>query len=169
VQPLSWASISEQLRAIGVEVPIAASLEGRPAPRNDHVPPSRHDLPPPQQPSRADKHALATILAAAKKAGVTFMERVKDGELIVDGLDRLASDDRQKLQANLYDIRNELLREDTSTASLDLLTRLGVELVYVDTEQRAVSEVQRICSSARTLGLDVETAPRPQFLPKACP
>jgi hypothetical protein len=96
------------------------------------------------QPSRADKHALATILAAAKKAGVTFMERVRDGELVVEGLDRLASDDCQKLQANLHDIRNELLPEDTSTASLDLLASLGVELVYVDTEECAVSEVQRI-------------------------
>jgi hypothetical protein len=97
VRPLSWVSVSEQLRAIGVEVPIAAPPEGRPATRNDHVPPAQPDVPQPQQPSRADKHALAKILAAAKKAGVTFMERVRDGELVVEGLNRLASDDCQKL------------------------------------------------------------------------
>jgi hypothetical protein len=37
-------------------------------------------------------------LAAARKAGVNFMERVADGELIVEGLDQLAPLDRQKLQ-----------------------------------------------------------------------
>ena len=36
---LSWASISEQLRAIGVEVPVTAPQgNGDPA-RTDHVPP----------------------------------------------------------------------------------------------------------------------------------
>ena len=97
------------------------------------------------------------------------MERVTDGELVVEGLDHLAPDDRQKLQANLDDVRNELLPEDTSTASSDLLAKLGVELVYVDTEQRAAAEVQRICRTSRTLGLDIETAPLPKFLPKAWP
>ena len=96
------------------------------------------------------------------------MEGLSDGELVVEGLHRLALDDCQKLQANLHDIRNELLPEDTSTASLNLLVRLGVELVYVYTEQCAVSE-ERICSSARTLGLDVETAPRPEFSRKPGP
>ena len=75
----------------------------------------------------------------------------------------------QKLQANLDDVRSELLPADTSTASLDLLAKLGVEMVYVDTEQRAAAEVQRICRSSRMLGLDIETAPLPKFLPKAWP
>ena len=97
------------------------------------------------------------------------MERVSDGELVIEGLDHLAPDDRQKLQANLDDIRNELLPDDTSTASSDLLAKLGIEFVYVDTEQRAAAEVQRICGTSRTLGLDVETAPLPAFLPKAWP
>ena len=112
---------------------------------------------------------LTTILAAAKKAGVTFMERVTDGELVVEGLDHLAPDDRQKLQAHRNDIRNELLPDDTSTASLDLLGELGVELVHIENEQRAAAEVQRICATSRTLGLDIETAPLPEFLPKAWP
>ena len=101
---LSWASISEQLRAIGVEVPVTAP-QGSDLPR---LPityrPSQPDVPPQQQPSRAAEPTpdpLTTILAAAKKAGVTFMERVADGELVVEGLDHLAPDDRQKLQANL--------------------------------------------------------------------
>ena len=75
---------------------------------------------------------LTTILAAAKKAGVTFMERVADGELVIEGLNHLAPDDRQKLQANLNDVRNELLPDDTSTASLDLLAKLGIELVHLE-------------------------------------
>ena len=54
MKPLSWASISEQLRAIGVEVPITAPQRSEPAMRTDHVPPSQPDVPQ-QQPSRAAK------------------------------------------------------------------------------------------------------------------
>jgi DNA polymerase I-like protein with 3'-5' exonuclease and polymerase domains len=97
------------------------------------------------------------------------MECLTDGELVVEGLDHLAPDDRQKLQANLHDVRNELLPNDTSTASLDLLAKLGIELVYLETEQRAAAEVQRICGTSRALGLDIETAPRPEFLPAVWP
>ena len=167
---LSWASISEQLRTIGVEVPVAGQGTGDPA---DHVPPpSQPDVPPQQQPSLArepTQDLLTTILAAAKKAGVTFLERVADGELVIEGLQRLAPDDRQKLQGHRNDIRNELLPDDTSTASLDLLSELNIELVHIDNEQRAAAEVKRICRSSRMLGLDIETAPLPKFLPKAWP
>ena len=170
---LSWASIAEQLRAIGVEVPSTAPPENDgPAAHTDHVAPRQPDVPPRQRPSRAAKLSpdpLTTILAAAKKAGVTFMERVSDGKLVIEGLDHLAPDVRQKLQANLHDIRNELLPDDTSTASSDLLAKLSIEFVYVDTEQRAAAEVQRICGTSRTLGLDIETAPLPAFLPEAWP
>ena len=169
---LSWDSISEQLRTIGVEVPVTAPAGSEPAPRTDPVPPSRPDVPPRQQPTRADKpipDPLTTILAAAKKAGVTFMERLTDGELVVEGLDHLAPDDRQKLQARWNDVRNELLPKDASTASCDLLAELGIELVHLETEQGAAVEVQRICATSRTLGLDIETAPLPKFLPKAWP
>jgi hypothetical protein len=110
-----------------------------------------------------------TILAAAQKAGMKFMERVIDGELIVQGLDQLAPIERQKLQAQWEDVRRQLLPDDTSTVSRDLLARLGVELVYIDTEGRAAAEVQRLCAARRTLGLDLETAPRPEFLPIAWP
>ena len=170
---LSWAAISEQLRAIGVDVPVTAPQgDGDASGHTDHVPLSPSDVPPKQRPSRPDKphpDPLTTILAAAKKAGVTFMERVTDGELVIEGLDHLAPDDLQKLQANLDDVRSELVPGHTSTASLDLLAKLGVEMVYVDTEQRAAAEVQRICRSSRILGLDIETAPLPKFLPKAWP
>jgi DNA polymerase I-like protein with 3'-5' exonuclease and polymerase domains len=97
------------------------------------------------------------------------MEHVTDGELVIEGLDHLALDARQELDAKRDAIRNELLPDDRSTPSLDLLAKLGVELIYIDTEERAVAEVQRICASARTLGLDLETAPRPEFLPVAWP
>ena len=92
---LSWASISEQLRTIGVEVPVTAPQgNGDASERTDQVPPSPSDVPPQQRPSRADKPSpdpVTTILAAAKKAGVTFMERVTDGELVVEGLDHLGA------------------------------------------------------------------------------
>ena len=51
----------------------------------------------------------------------------------------------------------------------DLLAKLAIELVYLETEQRAAAEVQRICRSTGTLALDIETAPLPAFLPKAWP
>ena len=174
---LSWASIFEQLQAIGVEVPaqVPQGNDG-PAARAEHAPPRSKpnisDAPLPRQPPRADSRApkaLTTILAAAQKAGVKFMERVTDGELIVEGLDQLAPVTRQKLQAQWEDVHRELLPDSTSTASRDLLAKLGVELVYVDTEGRAAAEVQRVCGSGRTLGLDLETAPRPEFLPVTWP
>jgi DNA polymerase I-like protein with 3'-5' exonuclease and polymerase domains len=110
-----------------------------------------------------------TILAAARKAGTNFMERVTDGKLIVEGLDQLAPIERQKLQAQWEDVRRELLPDDISTASRDLLASLGIELVYIDTECRASTELKRLCASGRKLGLDLETAPRSEFLPIAWP
>ena len=176
---LSWASICEQLQAIGVEVPAATVPPGNdgPAARPEHAPPPSKpdmaDVPLSQQAApRADKptpEALTTILAAAKKVGVKFMERVADGELIVEGLGQLGPVDRQKLRTQWEDVRRELLPDTTSTASRDLLAKLGVELIYIDTEGRAAAEVQRICGSGRKLGLDLETAPRPEFLPEAWP
>ena len=157
---ISRASVCEQLRAIGVDVPVAGQETGDPA---DHAPPPSQPLAPPQQqPSLAcepTQDLLTTIVAAAKKAGVTFMECVADGELVIEGLNHLAPDDRQKLLGRRNDIRNELLPDDTSTASLDLLSELGIELVHIENEQRAAAEVQRICRSSRMLGLDIETAP----------
>ena len=129
-------------------------------------------MPPQQQPSLArepTQDPLTTIVAAAKKAGVTFMECVADGELVIEGLNHLAPDDRQKLLGRRNDIRSELLPDDTSTASLDLLSELNIELVHIENEQRAAAEVQRICRSSRMLGLDIETAPLPKFLPNAWP
>jgi DNA polymerase I-like protein with 3'-5' exonuclease and polymerase domains len=174
---LSWVSIFEQLQAIGVEVPATVPPRNDdPAARPEHAPPpfkpDMADVPLSRQPPRVDTpapEALTTILAAAKKVGVKFMERVADGELIVEGLDQLRPVDHQKLQTQWEDVRRELLPDSTSTASRDLLAKLGVELVYIDTEGRAAAEVQRICGSGRKLGLDLETAPRPEFLPVAWP
>ena len=139
---LSWVSIFEQLQAIGVEVPATVpSRNDEPAARPEHAPPpfkpDMADVPLSRQPPRADTpapEALTTILAAAKKVGVKFMERVADGELIVEGLDQLPPVDRQKLQTQWEDVRRELLPDSTSTASRDLLAKLGVELIYIDTE-----------------------------------
>ena len=170
---ISSASVSEQLRAIGVDVPVTApQVNGHPAARTDRTPPAQPDVPPQQQPSLAcepTQDPLTTILATAKKAGVIFMERVADGELVIEGLNHLAPDDRQKLQATGTIFVVSFYLTDTSTASLDLLSELGIEMVHVENEQRAAAEVQRICRSSRMLGLDIETAPLPKFLPKAWP
>jgi hypothetical protein len=174
---LSWTSIFETLQAIGVELPGTVQPgNDRPAAPPEHAPPPSKpnlaDVPCSRQPPRADKpspEALMTILAAARKAGVTFMERVADGELIVEGLDQLAPLERQNLQAQWEDVRRGLLPDDISTASRDLLASLGAELVYIDTEGQAAAEVQRLCASGRKLGLDLETAPRSEFLPVAWP
>ena len=97
----------EQLQAIGIEVTATVP------PRNDESATRPEHAPPPFKPDIADvplsrppradtpaPEALMTILAAAKKVGVNFMERVTDGELMVEGLDHLAPDDHQKLQTN---------------------------------------------------------------------
>jgi hypothetical protein len=169
VNALSWAAIAEQLRALGVDVPVTGTT-GSDYPPARSAPPRQADVPPEPAPCPADAPASTTaIVAAAKKAGAIFMERVSDGELIVEGLDRLPPDDRQKLEAGWSDIRNLLLPNDTSTASIDLLTDVGIELIYIDDEERAASDVQRICAAASTIGLDIETAPLPQYLPKAWP
>src|SRR5262249_54301606 len=109
------------------------------------------------------------IISAAVSSGMQFLERVTDGELVVAGLERLAPDDRQRLQSNWSDVRDELLPVDHSTPSLHLLEKFGVEFIFIDTEEGATAEVQRICDSVRTLGLDLETAPRPEFLPAERP
>jgi hypothetical protein len=131
---LSWVSIFEQLQAIGVEVPATVPQRNdepsaRPEPADPASKPDKADTRQSREPPRADKpapKALTTILAAAKKAGVKFMERVADGELIVEGLDQLAPVNRQKLQALWEDVRRELLPDTPMTASRDLLAKLGL-------------------------------------------
>jgi DNA polymerase I-like protein with 3'-5' exonuclease and polymerase domains len=168
VNALSWAAIAEQLRALGVDVPVTGT-KGNDYPPAHRLPPVQGEVPA-QPASPADPPSSVTsMVGAAKKAGVTFMELVSDGELIIEGLDRLAPDDRQKLEAGWSDIRNLLLPNDTSTASIDLLKKLGIEPAYVDDEKLAAAEVQRICAATSTIGLDIETAPLPRYLPKAWP
>jgi hypothetical protein len=61
---------------------------------------------------------------------VEFKERVSDGRLVAEKLDRLAPIDRHWLEANWDAVCSELVPEDDSTASLGLLAKLNVELVY---------------------------------------
>jgi DNA polymerase-1 len=171
VNALSWAAIAEQLRTLGVDVPLTTT-KGNDYPPALSVPPLQTEVPPQPAPAPCPADppsSVASMVAAARKAGVTFMERVSDGELMVEGLGHLTPDDRQKLDVGWNDIRNELLPADTSTASIDLLTKLGIEPIYIDNEKRAAAEVQRICAAASTIGLDIETAPLPQYLAKAWP
>ena len=121
VNALSWAAIANNSERLGWTCRSRGTGERLPscalrAARTTCVPPQPAPCP-------ADAPASTRpIVAAAKKAGVIFMERVSDGELIVEGLDRLAPDDRQKLEAGRSDIHRLLLPNDTSTASIDLLT-----------------------------------------------
>jgi hypothetical protein len=108
---------------------------------------------------------VCVIVKAARSAGVTFFERVNDGELVAEGLGGLAPNVMQSVQANWLEIRSALLPPQTATASLELLDDLGVELNFVDTEAAATEQVERLCRSGGPLGLDLETAPRSEFLP----
>jgi DNA polymerase I len=171
VNALSWAAIADQLRALGVDVPVTGT-KGHDYPPALSVPPFQTEVPPQPAPAPCPADppsSVASMVAAARKAGVTFMERVSDGELIGEGVDRLAPDDRQKLEAGWSDIRDVLLPNDTSTASLDLLKKLCIEPAYIDDEKLAAAEVQRICAATSTIGLDIETTPLPKYLPKAWP
>ena len=112
--------------------------------------------------------AIAGLLRAASAAGVTFFERVADGELVADGLDGLAADRRQMLMDQWDEIRSELIPAGI-TASLDLLAQHGVEMIFVDSVERASVEVERICGSTQTLGLNIETAPPVDHLPVQWP
>jgi hypothetical protein len=93
-----------------------------------------------------------------------------DGDMVAEGLSDLSPDLRKRLTTGWDEIRSELLPDITGTASPNLLGQLGgVELVFADTEERAAEQVSRICISAGALGLDVETAPRSEFLPVRWP
>jgi DNA polymerase I len=161
---LTWAAIAEQLRAVGVDLPMAAQECKRTA--------QGETSPAPHKASSLgevqSESEIAGILRVTRSTGVTFFERVADGELVADGVAQVAADCRQTLTRRWEEIRSELVPAET-TASLDLLARLGVETVYTDTVERAAEQIARICGSAQTLGLDVETAPSREQLPVQWP
>jgi hypothetical protein len=112
MRPLSWESVFDQLRPLGIELPdsernCAAAQAGCPSP------PSEAELTPQprQAPNANEPTGLATILAAARRAGVQFMERVSDGALIAEGLNQLTLLDRRWLEANWDAAHSELLPE----------------------------------------------------------
>ncbi|WP_350373046.1 DNA polymerase [Methylobacterium oxalidis] len=99
---------------------------------------------------------------------MTLHERVRDGELVAHGLEHIQPDLQCALHSKWGDIRSTLLPA-SSTASAVLLEQLGVDVVFIHDEQQAAREAGRLCAAADTLGLDVETAPRPEFLPSLWP
>ena len=175
---LTWASVAEQLRAAGVDLPMAAipaAQELQPAASHDEttLAPNtaartgfRSDASPGRPAS--DPADLVAILRMARAAGVTFFERVADGELVADGLAHLSADCQQALTRRWDEIRSALIPAGM-TASLDLLAQQGVDMIFVDSVERAAVEVGRICGSAQTLGLDIETAPPGKHLPVQWP
>jgi DNA polymerase I len=179
VGTLTWASIAEQLRAAGVNLPMAAipATQGLP-PANSQYETSPAPSPAVRTEPLSERSSLgqdatgeagiAVLLRMARSAGVTFFERVADGELVAHGLDCLAGDCQQSLTGQWNEIRNQLIPAG-KTASLDLLAHQGVEMIFVDTAERAAVEVERICGSAQTLGLDIESAPPRDHLPVQWP
>jgi hypothetical protein len=105
---MTWVSIAEQLRTIGVEVPRSASCPpkytdsvqfpdsityvGRldtpdvPHPANNNV---SHD-------KSTDREPIAVDLSTAKAAGVNFFEVVSDGDMVAEGLSDLSPDLRKR-------------------------------------------------------------------------
>jgi hypothetical protein len=127
---LSWNSIADQLRSIGIKVPedLSSSDYGRQTPANDiSASPALANVvsfaeeirgtPPQAEPSDAVRDVVDAVVKAARSAGVTFFERVNDGELVAEGLGGLAPNVMQSVQANWLEIRSALLPPQTPTAS----------------------------------------------------
>ena len=75
---------------------------------------------------------------------------------------------RQKIEEKRPLIRSALLPAGPAPSAA-LLKKLDVVLVYIDDEQIASEAVARLCAGVPLLGVDVETAPRPEFLPLMWP
>src|SRR5829696_3508237 len=167
---MNWISIAEQLRAIGVTV------SGAPAAPQDVVKlnelASAHDVDLDEAfnaaARTADDDVVARVLKDAKAAGLNFFERATDGELIIDGIGLITPELRQKIEEKRPLIRSALLPAGPAPSAA-LLKKLGVVLVYIDDEQTASEAVARLCAATPLLGVDVETAPRPQLLPVMWP
>ena len=171
---MSWDSIAQQLRTIGVALPV----EGAAAHNLGSVPPLRESpSPEPETPpvklfldeiaeveAGDSRDEVSEIVKLAMAAGVTFFQRVKDGELIANDMQGLQPALLNTVKSMRQEIRSALLPEPTAQ-SLELLANLGVELIFIETEAQASAEITRLCAATNTLGLDVETAPRPEFLP----
>ena len=177
---MTWGSIAKQLRAIGVDVPMPepASTGAHELEREEAPPLTNEDVAPTEEVPSATFSAahqsgsdaeLAALLAAAKAAGVTFLEDVSSGALVIDGLDNVTVEIANAVGARVDDIRARFLPAVASTASIDLLGKLDVELIVVKSEEHAAIEVARLCKRSETIGLDIETAPRPEFLPLKWP
>ena len=177
---MNWQALAEQLRAIGVVVPAEGEALTKSASVRPVVEPSaRESGTPPAQPSikqpidktcevdassSSEIEEVSNTIKLATAAGVTFFERVRDGELVAKGLTGLPAALKEKLKSKRQAIRSALLPEN-EMLSLDLLATLGVELILIEVEDHARTEIARVCAAADILGIDIETAPRPEFLP----
>jgi hypothetical protein len=94
---LSWNSIADQLRSIGIKVPedLSSSEYGGQTPANDFFAPTalanvvslaeeiQHTTSD-AEPSDAVPDVVHVIVKAAQSAGASFYERVSDGELVAE-------------------------------------------------------------------------------------
>jgi DNA polymerase-1 len=173
---MSWHSITEQLRAIGVVLPVEdpaahnlASVRRlrespSPEPETPPVKPSIDEISEAEAVGNSEVEEVFGVIKLAVAAGVTFFQRVRDGELIENGMQGLQPALLNTLKSRRQEIRSALLPEHTKL-SLELLASLDVKLIFIENEAHAGAEITRLCATADILGLDVETAPRPEFLP----
>ena len=177
---MNWQALAEQLREIGVVVPaegeaLTKSASARPvvepSARESGTPPAQPSIKPPvdktcevDASSSSEIEEVSNTIKLAAAAGVTFFERVRDGELVAKGLTDLPAALKEKLKSKRRAIRSALLPEN-EMLSLDLLATLNVELILIEGEDHARTEIARVCAATDILGIDIETAPRPEFLP----
>ena len=163
---MNWQALAEQLRAIGVVVPAegealtkAASARpgGEPSARESGMPPAQPWIKPPgdktcevDASNSSEIEEVFNTISLATAAGVTFFERVRDGELVAKGLTGLPAALQEKLKSKRRAIRSALLPEN-KMLSLDLLATLNVELILIEGEDHARAEIARVCAATDVL------------------
>lgn len=178
----TWRDIEENLRAIGIctsdlgtqersdRSNLDLSSSFRQQETDGHIQVVSFD--PSSSPRYADPvagmHCTFELRKSLIAAGVTFYERVVDGEMIAEGAESLPLHLQNELKARRADVRSALM-PDESTASSSLLKQIDVEVSFISDERDAAEKVSHLCKATDTLGLDVETAPRAGFLPTLRP
>ena len=132
---MNWQALAEQLRAIGVVVPAerealtksaSARPVGEPSARESGTPPAQPSIKPPvdktcevDASNSSEIEEVFNTISLATAAGVTFFERVRDGELVAKGLTGLPAALKEKLMFCRYTMNSlsRLFRRTTRSNS----------------------------------------------------